>query len=609
MQRDDHVREEIRNRVDIVELISSYVTLKRTGASYKGLCPFHEEKTPSFSVIPKLQRYHCFGCHEKGDAFSFVMKMENLSFPEAMKRLADRVGIRYEPRARSAEEISLHERLLSLHQEATKFFQDVLLKSEEAEHAREYVRRRGLNTAMVREFRIGYAPNDWEATLRHLRGKRFTQEEIVQGGLALAREAGAGAYDRFRNRLMFPIFDLMEQVIAFGGRTLSGEDAKYINTPETLLFTKGRTLYGLHRAAEAIRKQDQIIVVEGYMDLIALHQHELENSVATMGTAITPAHLQVLRRYSRDLVAAFDGDSSGMNAILRSASLFDQQEMTVRVLRIGREEDPDTFLRAQGREAFMDRLQQAVPLIDYRIDVALTGHEAPRSDADFQNMVRDVLPALLEVRDHLARELQIMRVAERWSAGDARRAQSITAAIKQKLSRAARAPRALETPNRPAQELSEPATLIGNAPQSGMTRAERALCALALADFVAARVIFGELAAADWEDPAYREIMAALERWTGSSQKDSFDEQEARSFVEQLSPDSSDVAAQLFIEEVPNDPRSLHKLIERVRTTRARRRLQDKARQAGQEIDAGQFTEIGQELKDLAAQAKPSVRN
>lgn len=596
--RDDRIREEIRSRVDIVDIVSSHLTLKRAGQSYKGLCPFHEEKTPSFNVIPSKQLYYCFGCHASGDVFKFVMEMEKLTFPEAMKRLADRAGIRYEPRASSPAEVTERERQHLLHREAARFFHENLLKSPAAQHARNYLAQRGVSAEAIAKFQLGYALDSWEAAGTFLQRRAFKLTEIVRSGLVIERESGTGAYDRFRNRLMFPIHDAQGKVIAFGGRTLGADDAKYINSPENLLFTKGQTLYGLHFATSKIRERDAAVICEGYMDLIALHEHGFDHAVAPMGTALTPWSLGTLRRFTKNLFACFDGDSAGMNAVLRIAHLFEHQEVTLRVVTLPSEDDPDTFLRKHGREALEQKMREALPLIDYRIDRAAARHNVT-DDASRKALVKDVMPILLGIRDYTTLEAQIVKVAERWAGGDLNRAQSIEAALKMELRQQARAlAHSAAPPSENATESSSPAP-----PQSvaGYVRAERQLLAAALHDLEVARSLFTELAPQEFSESTNVEIAGKLHVLAMATGEHELSSPEARKFVEELSVAGAALAGELFAEPAQLDERRRAKIVREIKNRRAKQDLSAQLKQAAPEIDEGKYSaDLGRAIKSAA---------
>jgi DNA primase len=317
--------DEIKARLDIVEFIGAYVPLKKTGRNYKALCPFHSEKTPSFVVFPDSQNWRCFGCGEGGDIFSFAMRQEGWDFPEALRALAERAGVELAPPSpQRAEEQERHEFLLGLLAETARFYQAHLLESPDARHARDYVERRGLASETLDRFQVGYAPHSWDATMHHLLGLGYRTEDLIDGGLLVEKEGG-GVYDRFRNRLVIPIRDAQGRIVGFGARALAeGDNPKYLNSPQSVLFDKSRTLYGLDMARRTIRESEAAVIVEGYMDVMQAHQAGFADVVAQMGTALTEPQLRLLSRYASRLVLALDPDAAGQMATERGREVIEQ---------------------------------------------------------------------------------------------------------------------------------------------------------------------------------------------------------------------------------------------------------------------------------------------
>lgn len=370
--------QEIRERSDIVEVVSSYLPLKRSGANHQGLCPFHSEKSPSFNVNSVRQIFHCFGCGVGGNVFSFLMRMEGLSFPEAVRRLGERVGVEVEEEAltpaeeRRREE---NERLVRINEVACDFYHHILLEAPEGASGRRYLKERGYGGETAREFRLGYAPERWEALAGHLAGKGFDPKwarDIL--GLTRAGKEGRGDYDLFRRRLIFPISDLRGQVVAFGGRVLDDSLPKYINSPESPLYHKGRILYGLYQAKESMRQSGEGIVVEGYFDQLALHRAGFANAVATCGTALTEEHARLLKRYVKRVLLLFDQDSAGRKATFRAMDVLLAEGLPAAVVELDGGEDPDSFLRKQGIESFRERLAAARPVLEVFMDATLKAH-------------------------------------------------------------------------------------------------------------------------------------------------------------------------------------------------------------------------------------------
>jgi DNA primase len=366
---------EIKERAGIVAVVSEFVELKSAGQNFKGLCPFHSEKTPSFTVSPSKGIFHCFGCGVGGNVFHFLMKFKGISFPDAVRLLGERVGVPVESaypgdeRARNRSET-----LYRINSAAAAFFEKCLY-SEGGAQALNYLLGRKLSTSTLREFRIGYSPGAWDALLSHLRLGGFSIEDIEETGLIVKRKSGQGQYDRFRNRVMFPIFDNIGRCIGFGGRTLEADKAeipKYINSNENLLYHKGKYLFGFTNAQEAIRKEDRAIIVEGYVDVLRMHQEGLKNTIAPLGTALTEDQVSLLTRYTKNVYLVFDSDDAGAKAAVRSATLMQKKGIDPSVVRLPAGRDPGDFFDEYSPEDFKLLLEDAVPGIAYVVG-AFTG--------------------------------------------------------------------------------------------------------------------------------------------------------------------------------------------------------------------------------------------
>lgn len=423
-----------------MELISDYVTLKPAGRNFKGLCPFHAEKTPSFVVNPERGSWRCFGCGEGGDLFSFVQKIESISFVEAAERLARRAGVEFRRRGETRESASERERLLRANALAERFFRREL---EQAPAVRQYLQGRGLAPETIEAFHLGFAPSGWTRLLEYLSREKVDLGDAQKVGLVFRNEHGWR--DRFVERVIFPIFDLQGRPIAFGGRALGEAQPKYLNSPETPIFIKGKTLYGLDRARTAIATLGFAVAVEGYMDLIACHQAGFTQTVATLGTALTPEHLKLLKRYAARLVLAYDGDAAGMRATLRSAPQFEEAGMEVRVLRLPRGSDPDSFLAERGRQAFQALIDAAVPLLDFQLCLLEEKFDL-RQPEQRRAMVQEATDLIARMPSRITREHYtgrlneiIRRLAERWYPTQIERAREAERAIREELARRGRA--------------------------------------------------------------------------------------------------------------------------------------------------------------------------
>lgn len=364
----EEIIEEIRGRVDIVDYVGEYVNLRKQGNSFVGNCPFHADKTPSFHVTPENGLFYCFGCGVGGDIFSFAMKIENLDFPQAVEKLAQRAGVNLVRQAVSRqqqEHLDRLNRIREINREAALYF-FANLRAGEGKAARAYLQSRGVNKESQRVFALGFAPGGSNLLQLHLGQKGIQQEEMLAAGLVIKRDDGR-VIDRFRDRLMFPITDVRGRVVGFGGRLLGPGEPKYLNTPETQVFHKKSLLYGLHLALPAIRQEKTVILVEGYLDVIALHQHQITNAVASLGTAFTPEHGRLIKRYAREVILLFDSDEAGRKATDRAIEIFREQGLQVKIAALPGAKDPDEFLQIYGRKAFLNALAKALPIIPYRL--------------------------------------------------------------------------------------------------------------------------------------------------------------------------------------------------------------------------------------------------
>ena len=413
------VVDEIKERLDIVDVISGYVSLKKAGRNFKGLCPFHAEKTPSFIVFPDTQSWHCFGaCGTGGDVFSFIMKRENIEFGEALQLLAKRAGVELAPRgpAETAEE-KRKERLREINAAAAQYFHNLLLQSSEGARAREYLARREIASETISAFQLGYALDAWEALKGHLVGRGYEVADILAAGLIIEREGG-GYYDRFRGRLIFPIRDMRGRVIGFGGRVLDDGLPKYLNSPQTPLFDKSSVLYGIDLAKGAIRRENMAVIVEGYMDVLMAHQHGIANVVASMGTALTEAQLRLLKRLTKKFTLALDADAAGDQATLRGLAVaretLDRQivpvptprglisyegrlDAEIRIITLPEGKDPDEVIR-ENPDRWNEWVQAALPVVDYYFE-AFTSELDLTSAKGKSEAVRRLLPIIREITD------------------------------------------------------------------------------------------------------------------------------------------------------------------------------------------------------------------
>jgi DNA primase len=398
------VIEEVRTSANIVDVVGSYVALRKRGKNYLGLCPFHSEKEPSFTVSNEKQIFHCFGCGASGSVFDFVMRTRNLSFAEAVRELANRFGIPLpeEKETAQAKQIrEMAERLRQINDMAAKYFSRNLLNKGSGEIARKYLQSRGIEEETIQDFQLGYAAKSWDSLKRFLTREKVEQKVAAQAGLLVVK-SGGDSYDRFRNRLMFPIKDMRGRTVGFGGRALDDSMPKYLNSPETLIFHKGRTLYGLATAREACRQNNETLVVEGYFDLLALYNKSIHQVVAPLGTALTLHHVRMLSRLAPQAVLVFDGDEAGMRAALRSLEFFLREKLPVRFLPLPEGMDPDDFINREGKEPFMQLLSEAKPLMEVFLEQSLSNYDG--SVEGRLKVVRAVTPMLRLIDSPVAQE-------------------------------------------------------------------------------------------------------------------------------------------------------------------------------------------------------------
>jgi len=436
--------EAVRSAGDIVRVISDYVPLKRAGVRYKGLCPFHQEKTPSFSVDSNNQLFYCFGCQTGGDVFKFVMLYEKATFVEAVELLAKRFGVPI-PAGRQSPEDDARERLLQLGQTAAVFYRSSLEDEQSGVRVREYLSKRGLDSTTSERLGLGYAPDSWEALQQHLKAKRFRAEEIERAGLALPRKSGRGHYDRFRDRLIFPIRDIGGRTVAFGGRTLGDAEPKYINSPETPTYTKGNHLYGLDLAREAVRREGFAVVVEGYLDLAALVQAGFENVVASLGTAFTPTQARLLSRFTERIVVSYDGDTAGAAATARSLDMLLQSGFEVRVVDLPPGADPDDTIREHGAEAYGKLLREAPAYLDFLLGRELRARDISKTQEKIA-AVNAVLPHIAKLDNAIERASWATRLADVLQIEDGLVLQELRTALKSAQTTIRQRPRRPQTP-------------------------------------------------------------------------------------------------------------------------------------------------------------------
>ncbi|MDU4959790.1 MAG: DNA primase [Sporomusaceae bacterium] len=496
---DDFI-DRLRSESDIVAVISDYVPLTKKGRNYWGCCPFHQEKTPSFSVTPDKGFFYCFGCQAGGNVFNFLMKVENIGFMEAVKLLARKMNIPIPERTKSEDDIRREQEAAQLYkanQLAKDFFHACLTKTALGTEAREYLASRSITPEIIEQFQLGFAPPFWDKLIRALAGRSLTADTLVKAGLAISREHG-GAYDRFRSRIMYPIIDLHGQVVGFGGRVLDQSQPKYLNSPETPLFNKRHVLYGLNVSVRSIKDRNQAVIVEGYMDMIACHAAGITNVVASLGTAFTQEQAKSLLRLTKEFVFAYDNDAAGQNATLRALSMARSLGASVRVVMLTGGKDPDECIRRNGSAAFQELVKAAPALLEYQIQSALTSEDITTLEGKIRAVEKAVTALALsdnevEINTYVARLAQALSLDE--------------AAVRSELRKHMRMGRKDNFVKR-GQTIN--AAMMENRSNMATIMAERHIIRLLLDDPELGTELSAHLVDEDLQDPNRREIMNSI---------------------------------------------------------------------------------------------------
>ncbi len=589
--------EEIRSRADLAEIVSAHVRLRKAGRRLVGLCPFHQEKTPSFTVDPEKGLWHCFGCKAGGDLFRFVEMVEKVSFPEAVELLARRLGLPPRDRASPAQQRE-RERVFSLHEQAARLFQSAL-RSDAGRSVRVYLQKRGIGQALAEEFELGYAPDAWDALMSAMQKKGYSPKELAAAGLAVQKEDRF--YDRFRNRLMFPIKSATGRVIAFGGRALAeDQQPKYLNSPETAIFQKGRTLWAFDRARRAMGDAERAIVVEGYLDVIACHEAGMSETVATMGTALTSQHVELLRRQVGRLVLAFDSDSAGLAAALRGRELFQQAGLDVRVVSLPEGLDPDNVIRDRGSAAFRELVEQAPPMVEWELTRILSRAEG-EGDRARADALREAVSALARVPAGADREYYLRWLAERYGPDSPDRRRPLETELREAL--ATEIKRASGRSRRTSAQDSGrgPARQGLEKPPSGRLQASLLAALLQRGDLAQQHV--GSLEVEDFSGEGHRAVFEALQKLVAKGEPVG-----PQAVLAELDPDSRPALAELALEYVPEERveesvvvgvRRLVELRLRREERALLRRVADAASREEQEAVREQLAAIHEELTEI----------
>jgi DNA primase len=478
---------EIKNSSDIVEIISGYVSLKKAGINYKAQCPFHAEKTPSFIVSPSKQIFHCFGCGAGGNVFHYIMKVENLEFIEAVRFLAEKKGIVLDEKEDKTRK--LNDTIFSANEFAAKFYRNNL-KSSLGKNGSDYLLKRKISHETLEKFSVGLAPDSWEGLLNSARKNAIPDWILEKAGLAVKRENKEGFYDRFRNRIIFPITNNSGRIAGFGGRVLDNSLPKYINSPESPVYSKGKNLYGWNIAKEHVREKDSLILVEGYMDCIACHQYGFCNTTAVLGTAFTKQQAELIKKYTDNVIISFDLDAAGLNASLRGFDILLEEGLNVSILTVSEGKDPDEFLRIKGADAFKSSLNEALDFVDFWTDIAVKGD---KSTLDKKiSILNKILPLIKKVQDPVKQGYYIEKAARKLG-------------VEERL-----VWKKMEQSNTAAPKKNEKTESPGVLNSSNSELVEKELIQLILGSNEAAERIRNEIFAGDFENPFYAKIAGII---------------------------------------------------------------------------------------------------
>lgn len=582
----EDIVEAVRQRSDIVEVVSRYVQLKKKGKNHTGSCPFHNERTPSFTVTPEKQIFYCFGCGAGGDVFKFLMLKENLSFQEAVTVLAQQVGVTIPAGESPAQQEKERRSVLfrEVNNLARDYFRNTLQQHGAAAVARKYLAEREVTPELQEEFQLGFALPEWNSLLGFMEKKGLTPKQAAEVGLAVKTEAGR-YYDRFRNRLIFPIWSATGQVAGFGGRVLDDSLPKYLNTPETLFFSKGRILYGMHLARNAIREKGYVVVMEGYMDVVTAHQHGIKNAVASLGTALTQDQGRLLTHYSRDVVVAYDADAAGEAATARGLDLLEELGCQVRVLRIPDGKDPDEFLKKHGSRTWETLITEAPLLFQYKLEQA-AGAKPLRTPADKLEVLRHVFPSLAGFSSEVERE-EGLRAAARtlnlsWEtvSGEFKRFRLISG-------------KKWTNPDNSAKTMHTIVSKVDNS--DARSKAETVLLRLALEDPSLAHTIHDKMGGEHFQDPHYQKIFEYCLEIAGRPQYQPVE------IAQYLDDGEQALLGMLLTQEIPGDNpvEILHSHIESIVRCQRQERREKILREIGEAEKLGSHYHLLRELMIL----------
>ena len=580
--------EEIRNRCDIVDIVSEYVHLKPAGKGFKGLCPFHGEKTPSFMVSPEKQLFHCFGCGEGGNVFNFLMKYEKLSFFEAVEILAKKSGISL-PIDEEKENLLYRkkERLYQLNNLAANYYRECLFRTNQGKKIINYLKKRGINDASVEKYRLGYAPSGWDALTNFLKKNGYTYEELIKAGLIKKSKIEGKYIDYFRDRIIFPIFHLSGRVIGFGGRVLDDSLPKYINSPETLVYNKGSNLYNLNFAKEDIRKKNYIIIVEGYTDVLITQQYEFNNVVASLGTALTTKQIDLIKRFTDTVLIAYDADSAGNMAALRSLDLLVKDGLGIKVLALPQGYDPADFLIKEGIKSFQNLIDRSLSLIDYKLKLLYSNYSVKTIEGKVK-VIKGILPTLSVISNEVELRAQIKKISEELKLSE----EAIFIELKKYISGSK----------------DSYQNFVKFNSESGNIKAEKILIGCMLENEQIARDILNKLKAKDFSILLHRQIVTAIEKKLKDdkaidSQKviDCLNDDEAAKLISKILMEETITFDQKIISGYV-DTINNFKLIQKRKNLEKRAKILDEKIKISEKIEEDDLKELREIVRQLKSQ-------
>lgn len=583
MRYDERVIDQVQTANDIVDVIGQYVPLKRSGRSFKGICPFHAEKTPSFMVHPERQIFHCFGCSAGGNVFGFLMRYENLSFPEALRQLAERAHIVLPEKNRDSEGPSDTEKFYEIYRLACEFYRKQFLDPQKGAAARDYFLKRGFTLESAEEHKMGCATDAWQGLLNFLLQKGFKEDILLKSGLLFRSQAKGNLFDAFRNRLLFPIHNLQGKVVAFGGRILDDKGTpKYLNSPENPVFIKRKELFGLHLAKKFIdREKPRILVVEGYFGFLRLYQSGFKNTVATLGTALSEDHVQVLKRFAEEAIVIYDGDKAGEAASLRGLEVFLEGGMNVKIARLTGGLDPDDFIKEKGPEAFQKLLDEARDFFDYKLETLLGRYN--RTDSlGLMKMTTEFLDTFVKIKNPVLLDRYLRRLAASLGV-DENSLRSELMKLKKKTGESFRARNSKPVSRQSSIEADDEILLLW----------------LAIEDKQYRGMLFEEFTGEDFVDGEYRDLFNALHRMDEENQQVTWpavlNRLKGERFKERL------VAASSLEWGADEKQKAFTDCIKKNRQKKVERRLDDLRRSIARAEQEGNLSQVGAFVKEYQA--------